>query len=61
MGSDGAEGLKQMRAAGSWTLGQDERTCTTYGMPKVAFDLGAVVRQAPLEEIGPLLELIVNR
>jgi two-component system, chemotaxis family, protein-glutamate methylesterase/glutaminase len=51
MGDDGARGLKQMREAGARTLGQDERSCVVYGMPKAAFDLGGVQRELPLESI----------
>jgi two-component system chemotaxis response regulator CheB len=54
MGRDGAEGLKAMRQAGARTVGQDESTCVVYGMPKVAHEIGAVSRQLPLGEIGPL-------
>jgi two-component system, chemotaxis family, protein-glutamate methylesterase/glutaminase len=42
MGSDGAQGLLSMRQAGARTLAQDEASCVVYGMPKVAFELGAV-------------------
>ena len=45
MGGDGAKGLLQMRKAGARTIGQDESTCVVYGMPKVAYDLGAVEHQ----------------
>lgn len=55
MGADGAEGLLAMRKAGAYTIGQSEATCVIYGMPKVAFELGAVSRQLPLDEIGPAL------
>ncbi|MHB1231332.1 MAG: protein-glutamate methylesterase/protein-glutamine glutaminase [Burkholderiales bacterium] len=51
MGDDGARGLKEMRDAGARTLGQDEATCVVYGMPKEAVKLGAVEREAPLEQI----------
>ncbi len=51
MGGDGARGLLAMRNAGARTIGQDEASCIVYGMPKVAFELGAVERQAPLERI----------
>jgi two-component system chemotaxis response regulator CheB len=54
MGRDGAEGLKAMREAGAKTIGQDQATCVVYGMPKVAFEIGAVFRQLPVGEIGPL-------
>lgn len=52
MGRDGAAGLLQMRQAGAHTLGQDEATSLVYGMPRVAFEVGAVERQAPLDKIA---------
>jgi two-component system chemotaxis response regulator CheB len=59
MGGDGARGLLAMRSAGSRTIGQDEASCIVYGMPKVAFDLGAVERQLPLQNIAKgILELL---
>lgn len=52
MGRDGAEGLLAMHRAGAATIGQNESSSVVYGMPKVAFELGAVERQLPLERIG---------
>ena len=52
MGRDGATGLLAMREAGAKTFGQNEKTCVIYGMPKVAFELGAVERQLPLARIS---------
>lgn len=52
MGGDGAKGLLEMRRAGARTIGQDESTCIVYGMPKVAYDLGAVEYQEKLPEIA---------
>lgn len=52
MGRDGAEGLLKMRRAGASTLGQDERSSVVYGMPRVAFEIGAVGTQLPLGSIG---------
>lgn len=52
MGGDGAKGLLEMRRAGARTIGQDESTCIVYGMPKVAFDLGAVEYQEKLPDIA---------
>lgn len=52
MGDDGALGLKEMRDAGARTLGQDEPTCVVYGMPRAAYELGAVERQLPLDGIA---------
>ncbi|MDR9775509.1 protein-glutamate O-methylesterase CheB [Rhizobium hidalgonense] len=52
MGRDGAAGLLKMRHAGARTLGQNEKTCVVYGMPRVAHELGAVEQQLPLSAIG---------
>jgi two-component system chemotaxis response regulator CheB len=51
MGHDGAMGLMSMRKAGAKTIGQDEQSSVVYGMPKAAFDLGAVEKQVPLSKI----------
>lgn len=48
MGKDGAEGLLKVRRAGGTTLGQDESTSVVYGMPRVAFEMGAVEMQRPI-------------
>jgi two-component system chemotaxis response regulator CheB len=42
MGSDGAQGLLEMRRSGASTLAQDEATCVVFGMPKEAIAAGAV-------------------
>ncbi|MCC6949330.1 MAG: chemotaxis response regulator protein-glutamate methylesterase [Bradyrhizobiaceae bacterium] len=52
MGKDGAEGLLELRNARGITLGQDEATSLVYGMPRVAFERGAVMRQIPLHEMA---------
>lgn len=52
MGRDGALGLKAMRETGASTIGQDEASCVVYGMPKAAFELGAVQRQLSLGAIA---------
>lgn len=52
MGRDGASGLLNIRDAGGHTVGQDEATSVVYGMPRAAFELGAVECQLPLSQIG---------
>jgi two-component system chemotaxis response regulator CheB len=47
MGSDGAKGLLAMKNAGARTIGQDRASCVVYGMPAVAFNIGAVDIQLP--------------
>lgn len=52
MGSDGADGLSAMRAAGATTLAQDEGSCVVFGMPKEAIARGAVEQIVPLEGLA---------
>ncbi|MCL6705534.1 protein-glutamate O-methylesterase CheB [Pseudomonas sp. R2.Fl] len=62
MGRDGAAGLLKMRHAGARTIGQNEKTCVVYGMPRVAQELGAVEHQLPLGSIGEeILKLTAAR
>lgn len=61
MGCDGAKGLLEMRNAGSHTIGQDETTCIVYGMPKVAYELGAVEYQEKLPEIAKKIYYVINK
>ncbi len=61
MGGDGAKGLLSMRKAGAKTIGQDESTCVVYGMPKVAFDLGAVQHQEKLGDIPKRTYALLNK
>lgn len=59
MGGDGAKGLLNMKKKGANTIGQDESSCVVYGMPKVAWELGAVDTQLPVKEItGQLLKIL---
>lgn len=55
MGRDGAQGLLEMRKAGAYTIGQDKESCVVYGMPMVAYDIGAVAIQASCENIASVL------
>ncbi|MBB6179865.1 protein-glutamate O-methylesterase CheB [Pseudorhizobium flavum] len=62
MGRDGASGLLTMRRAGARTIGQNEKTCVVYGMPRVAHEIGAVEQQLPLGAIGEeILKLTAAR
>lgn len=55
MGYDGAKGLLTIRRRGGRTIGQDEATSVVYGMPKIAYNIGAVEKQAPLGQIPRVL------
>ena len=61
MGGDGAKGLKAMRDAGAKTIGQDENSCVVYGMPKVAYDIGAVQYQEKLGDIAKKTYSLLNQ
>lgn len=61
IGHDGAAGLLEMRQKGSPTLGQDEKTSIVYGMPRAAFECGAVERQVPLEQMALSITTIARR
>ena len=51
IGDDGAEGMLALRNAGSYTIGESEDSAVVYGMPKVAYEIGAVVEQIPFASI----------
>lgn len=55
MGQDGADGLLSMRKRGAYTIGQDEESSVVYGMPGVAYKIGAVIKQASCEDIAQVL------
>jgi two-component system chemotaxis response regulator CheB len=55
MGSDGAEGLNELRKQGGLTLAQDHDSSVVYGMPRMAAALGAVEIALPPEQLGALL------
>lgn len=51
MGNDGVEGMKALKAAGSYNVAQDEETCVVFGMPREAIRAGVVDAVLPLPEI----------
>jgi two-component system, chemotaxis family, protein-glutamate methylesterase/glutaminase len=61
MGSDGAEGLLEMRRAGADTVAQDQASCVVFGMPKEAIDLGAARTVLPLSRIAAAIEQLAVR
>jgi two-component system chemotaxis response regulator CheB len=51
MGKDGALGMKAMRDAGAYNIGQNQATCVVYGMPQMATKAGATHIELPLNDI----------
>lgn len=51
MGRDGAQGILQMKRAGSWNFAQDEKSSVIFGMPKEAIEIGAIHDIVPLSKL----------
>ena len=60
IGDDGSDGVKCIKAAGGYTVAQDEETSTVFGMPKAAIDTGCIDKVLSLEDIGQLLSDILS-
>ena len=61
IGKDGAAGLLAMKNKGALTLGQDEESSAVYGMPRSAFECGAVLKQVPLSGMLLAISSIANK
>lgn len=61
MGRDGAAKLTEMRRQGAWTLGQDEQSSVVYGMPRVAWEMGAVQKQVSLDAMADAITELVSQ
>jgi len=55
MGADGLEGMRAIANAGGLTVGQDEHSCTVYGMPRCCAEAGILRRVVPLNDLPPVL------
>ena len=60
MGRDGVEGIAEIRAAGGYTIAQDEKTSAIYGMNKLAVDQGSIERVLALDQIADELVRMVR-
>lgn len=60
MGRDGARGLKAMRDARFPTFAQDRTSCSVYGMPRAAVELGAASAVLTLPELGTALQQLIS-
>ena len=52
MGRDGAEGMIELRKAGAFTIAQDERTSSVFGMARAAIEAGVVCDVLPIDQIS---------
>lgn len=60
MGSDGATGLLKLKNKGCLTIGQNKETCVVYGMPKAAYESGAVLYQVSLDDMVEKIKEIAS-
>lgn len=51
IGDDGAKGLYELYKKGAKCIGESEKSCIVYGMPKRAFELNNNLKQLDLEDI----------
>ena len=59
MGSDGADGCKEICDMGGWTIVEDKSTCAVFGMPAAAIEAGGAKEVLPRGEIAKrILELV---
>jgi two-component system chemotaxis response regulator CheB len=59
MGADGAKGMQAIARGGGLTVGQDEASCTVYGMPRTCAEMGILQRVVSLHHIpNQILEAI---
>lgn len=60
MGSDGATGLLKLKNKGCLTIGQNKETCVVYGMPKAAYESGAVLYQVSIDDMVDKIKEIAS-
>ena len=61
MGCDGQQGLAAIYRAGGYTLGEDEATCTVYGMPRACAEAGILHNVLGLDAIpGVIVRMVEN-
>jgi two-component system chemotaxis response regulator CheB len=62
MGCDGQRGVSAIFRAGGYTLGEDESTCTVYGMPRACAESGVLHHLAPLDAVpGEIVRIVGAR
>jgi two-component system, chemotaxis family, protein-glutamate methylesterase/glutaminase len=60
MGEDGAAGLRELRAAGGYTIAEDETSAVVYGMPAAAVRMGGASESLPLSGIAARIRALIG-
>jgi two-component system chemotaxis response regulator CheB len=60
IGSDGSEGLLELRRAGGRTMAQDAASSLIFGMPQAARDCGAAECLVPLDDMAEAIAAIAG-
>jgi two-component system chemotaxis response regulator CheB len=55
MGSDGAEGIGEIKDRGGMTVAQDEESCIVFGMPRVAIERNHIEKIVSLRNMGDFI------
>lgn len=58
MGSDGTEGIGEIKNSNGFTIAEDESTCVVFGMPRAAIHSGNIDKVLPINKIA---DEIINR
>ncbi len=61
MGHDGAFGMKMIKKRGGYTIAQDAATSVVFGMAKAAYEMHAVDKLLPVDEIPEEIVRAVRR
>ncbi|MCE5284767.1 MAG: chemotaxis response regulator protein-glutamate methylesterase [Pelosinus sp.] len=61
MGQDGATGMLSIKKQCGYTIAEDQSTAVVFGMPKVAIELGAIDKVAPLTAIAAEIVKAVSK
>lgn len=60
MGADGAMEMKALKDGGATTIAQSEASCTIFGMPKAAIDMGGAIFVLDTEDIPRKLTQVIK-
>lgn len=61
MGKDGSKSLLRIKNQGGYTIAQDKNSSVVYGMPKVAYEMGAVEVQLDIDEMALKIIEAINK